>query len=84
MTTKVYVLTNETNENMVIGVYSTMTNATNAMLTYASGWTIINVEPQEIGTRYTFYRDDCCPMTLYIERCTLNDNVYLPAKREEY
>lgn len=81
---KVYVLTNETNENMVIGVYTTMTNATNAMLTYAHGWTIVDVEPQEIGTRYTFYRDDCCPMTLYIERCTLNDSVYLPAKSSLY
>lgn len=77
---KVYVLTNETNENMVIGVYSTMTNATNAMLTYAHGWAIIDVEPQKIGTQYTFYRDDCCPMKLYIERCVVDDDVYLPAK----
>jgi len=80
---KVYVLTNEFNDNMVLGVYSSMTNATNAMLTYAHGWTIVDIEPQENGTRYTFYCDDCCPMKLYIERCALDD-CYLPTERKEY
>lgn len=80
---KVYVLTNESNDNMVLGVYSSMTNATNAMLTYARGWTIANVEAQLVGSRYTFKQEDCLPMRLYIERCTLDD-CYLPTERKEY
>lgn len=81
--TKVYVLTNETNENSLIGVYSTMTNAVNAMLGVVAGMSVHSIVPEEIGTRYIFNTDEFL-MKMYIEEGRLDDPLFLPTKRKEY
>jgi hypothetical protein len=81
--TKVYVLTNESDGNSLIGVYSTVTNAVNAMLEVMTGMSVHSVVPEEIGTRYIFNADDIL-VKMYIEEGCLDDPLFLPVKRKEY
>lgn len=75
---KVYVLTNETNENCLLGVYSTMALAINSMLAYATDCMIGRIDIEEIGTWYHFnWGDESPEMVCYIEECDLDDPVYM-------
>lgn len=77
---KVYVLTNETDNNVLLGVYSSMGIAINSMLSYMADARVRKVEPEEIGTRYHFLLDDgedTAEMVCYIEECLLDDPVYM-------
>ena len=73
---KVYVLTNETEQNILMGVFSTPTKAFIAMLNLRRGMTVHSIEPEEIGTRYIFNTDSTL-VKMYIEECELDGPAFL-------
>lgn len=81
---KVYVLTNETDDNALLGVYSTINKACNSMLSYMVDARVRKIEEEEIGTRYHFLLDDgenTAEVVCYIEECDLDDPVYMEMNR---
>lgn len=77
---KMYVLTNETDNNVLLGVYSSESKAFNSMLSYMADARVRNIDEEEVGTRYHFLLDDgedTAEVVCYIEECDLDDPVYM-------
>lgn len=72
----VYVLTNETNENTVLGVYSTMKKAINALFNSAEAMEVVSSCMEPVGVRFTF-RCGNVPVHYYIEEVELDDKLFL-------
>ena len=73
-------LTNETDNNALLGVYSSVGIAINSMLSYMTDARIGKIDPEEIGTRYHFLLDDDSDrveLVCYIEECLLDDPIYM-------
>lgn len=77
-------LTNETNGNALLGVYSTINKACNSMLAYMADARIGKIESEEVGARYHFLLDDgknTEEVVCYIEKCDLDDPMYMEMNR---
>ncbi len=76
MQTTVYVLTNETNDNAVLGVYSTMKKAINALFNSAETMEVVSSCMEPVGVRFIFLCGNV-PVRYYIEEVELDDKLFL-------
>ena len=74
--TNVYVLTNETDNNSVIGVYSSMKNAINALFNAAETLEVVGSLMEPVGVRFAFLAGTN-PVNYYIEKVELDDILFL-------
>ena len=74
--TNVYVLTNETDGNSVIGVYSTMKNAINALFNAAETLEVVGSFMEPVGVRFMCLAGTT-PVNYYIEEVELDETLFL-------
>jgi len=74
--TNVYVLTNETDGNSVIGVYSTMKKAINALFNAAETLEVVSSCMESVGVRFVFLAGTV-PVRYYIEEVELDETLFL-------
>lgn len=74
--TNVYVLTNETDGNSVIGVYSTMKKAINALFNAAETLEVVSSCMEPVGVRFVFLAGTV-PVRYYIEEVELDETLFL-------
>ena len=73
----VYVLTEENdNNNAVIGVYSTMQKAVNALFNYAVGMVVASSWMEPVGTRFNLQNGDTSAH-FYIEEIEMDNTMFL-------
>jgi hypothetical protein len=81
---KAYVVTNETMNKALLGVYTSWGMAINSMLGYMTDARIGRIDDEAVGTRYHFLLDEkgeSVEVSCYIEECEMNDLMYMEMNR---